>query len=138
MGEKEIQVKINFRIPARMPSVIGQEMTASRVPDGVLLSFFEVIQPVFTQEPTPEQLKALEQTGIIAECVSKVFIPESKYQSLVEALMSLVPNDGSKPDIPANAGQLSVKKRKQTVLRTAKNATIDNSKLDFHSGGSKK
>ena len=92
---EDIQIKLNYRIPARMPSVLGQEMTASLVPDGVLLSFFEVIQPVFTSEPTLSELEAMAQTGIIAECVSKIFIPKSKYKAFVDALASLLPEEKS-------------------------------------------
>ena len=82
---------VRLRVPAKMPSVVAQHLAVQPNDDGVLLSFFEVIPPIMPLDANEEQLKQLRATGIIAECVSKVFIPGSRYQDFVSAMRSILP-----------------------------------------------
>ncbi len=84
----------------RMASVLGQEMTVTVVDDGYLLSFFEIVQPIISGQPTPEKLAAIAETGVMAECVSKVFIPKSKYQAVIGALISMLPPEETAKKTP--------------------------------------
>ncbi len=87
---EEQRIPLRFRIPQKMPSVIAQHMTLQPSEDGVLLSFFEVIPPLIPQDFTKEQTQKLVETGITAECVSKVFVPASRYADFVKAMASIV------------------------------------------------
>ncbi len=89
--EKELQVPIRFRIPQKMPSVVANEMALKVSEDGVLLSFFELIEPIFATQPTEVELNLVQQQGIVAECVARVMIPKSKYLNFVKAINSVIP-----------------------------------------------
>ena len=86
-------LRVRFRIPVRMPSVIAHHLTVQPNEDGVIISFYEEIPPVITEDRTKEDLKIIEESGVIAECVSRVFVPNSKYVDFVDALDSVIPND---------------------------------------------
>lgn len=91
------EVKLNMRIPTRMPSVIAHHLTIQPSEDGVLLSFYEVIPPVIRGEiPSQDEIKRIKETGVTAECVSKVFIPNSRYEAFVTAMSSILPNENEK------------------------------------------
>ncbi len=84
---------IRFRIPTRMPSVIAQHLTVQPIEDGILLSFYEVIPPLFPTDLSEEQMKQLKETGVPAECVSKVFVPNSRYVDFLDTMDSVLPDD---------------------------------------------
>lgn len=90
---------IRFRIPTRMPSVIAQHLTVQPVEDGILLSFYEVIPPLFPTDLSEEQIKQLKETGVMAECVSKVFVPNSRYLDFLDAMEIVLPDDEEDEDI---------------------------------------
>ncbi len=91
---KEIKnVPIRFRIPNKLPSVIGQHIIIQPNEDGVLLSFYEIIPPIISHETYEEQITQLKEIGVIAECVSKVFVPNSKYVEFVQAMKSILPDE---------------------------------------------
>jgi len=95
--EQVQEVKLNFRIPARLPSVIAQHLVVQPNEDGVLLSFYEVIPPLIKEEtPTEEDIKKIKDIGLIAECVSKVFVPGSRYEAFVRAMSSVLPKETEK------------------------------------------
>lgn len=89
----ETPIRMRFRVPSRMPSVVGQHLSVMPLPDGVLLSFFEVVPPIIQGNLTDEQAAQLNEMGIIAECVSKVFVPNSVYEGFVEAMNSVLENE---------------------------------------------
>jgi hypothetical protein len=87
------QIPLRLRIPSRMPSVIAQHLTVQPADDGVLLSFYEVVTPTVLNELTEEQIEELKTTGIPAECVSRVFVPISRYEEFLDAMESILPDD---------------------------------------------
>ena len=85
--ETSLEVQVKFRIPQKVPSVVAQEMVIQPSIDGVQLSFFEIQLPIVTgKEMDAEQIKTIQESGVIAECVSKVFVPMSKFEGFVTAL----------------------------------------------------
>lgn len=84
--EQTVELQIKFRIPQKLPSVIAHEMVVQPGADGVLLSFFEVQPPIIPPGITAEQINLMQQAGVTAECVSKVFVPHSKFEDFVNAL----------------------------------------------------
>ena len=88
-SKDELQIKFKFRIPQKMPSVVAHEMTVQQSLDGMLISFFEVVLPI--NNGTPESIQDIQERGLVAECVSKVFIPQSRYEAFVNALVSTLP-----------------------------------------------
>lgn len=84
-------IPIRFRVPSRLPSVIAQHLIVQPTDGGVLLSFYEVIPPVVTQPLSEDEIKEIKEAGVIAECVSKVFVPSSKYIDFVNTMNSILP-----------------------------------------------
>ncbi len=89
-SKKDLEMKIRFRIPQKMPSVVATEMIVQPSVDGVLMSFFEIIPPIIAPNISSEDLEAMKEAGIAAECVSKVFIPNSKYATFVQTMASIL------------------------------------------------
>lgn len=87
---KEVEFKLNFRIPGRMPAVYAQHMFVQPGLNEYLLTFFEVIPPLLSisGEPSEEQVKALQESGIVAECVSRIIIPKALFPSFVKAMQT--------------------------------------------------
>jgi hypothetical protein len=90
--QQSLEFQIRFRIPQRFPSVIASEMVIQPSSDGVLLSFFEIIPPLVSSDTTPEQIEAMKQAGVVAECVSRVFVPKSKFAAFAKAMSDVLPN----------------------------------------------
>lgn len=88
--DDSIELNLRFRIPQRMPSVVANEMIIQPIADGVLLSFFEVIPPLLPTNPTTEQMENIRQAGVVAECVSRVFVPNSKFEAFANAMASII------------------------------------------------
>ena len=84
------QFQIRFRLPTKFPSVVAQYISVQPDVDGVLLSFFELIPPMIPDDITDEQLKTLQAAGVPAECVSKVYIPLSRYEDIVNVMSSII------------------------------------------------
>lgn len=98
-SEESVELHIRFRIPQKMPSVVATEMIVQPNADGVLLSFFEIIPPLVSSDVTKEQMESIRQSGVPAECVSRVFVPKSKFKSFVDAMASVIepPKKEAKP-----------------------------------------
>jgi hypothetical protein len=84
-----VQVKLNFRIPPRMPSVYAHHMLVQPGEFEVVLSFFEVVAPIVVEKLEPEQLKALQDAGVVAECVAKVTIAKDRFRLFTDALQEV-------------------------------------------------
>lgn len=80
--------KINFRIPGRMPSVYAHHMLIQPGEQEVLISFFELIPPVMLGD-NEAQLKLLQETGIAAECVSRITVAKSRFQGFAAAMQQI-------------------------------------------------
>lgn len=90
LGADEAQVKVNFRILPRMPSVYAHHLLIQPGSNEVTLSFFEVIPPIFTDQPTEERLKLVQETGITAECVARITIAKDTFAGFAKAMQQVV------------------------------------------------
>lgn len=86
---EDFQIKINFRIAGRMPSVYAHHMLVQQGEDEVILSFFEIVAPPFIGGPTEEQLVALKEGGVVAECVSRVTVSKNKFLGFAQAIQQV-------------------------------------------------
>lgn len=97
-----VQVRLNFRVPPRMPSVYAHHMLVQPGEFEVVLSFFEVVAPIVVEKMDPEQLKALQDAGVVAECVAKVTIAKDRFRLFTEALREaaerFTPDEGTHGD----------------------------------------
>ncbi|MCA1622793.1 MAG: hypothetical protein LC778_03175 [Acidobacteria bacterium] len=87
--EKDSVVRINFRIPSKLPSVYATHFFVQETPDEVVLSFFEVIHPILPPEDGEERtehLKVLQGSGVVAECVSRVTVAKHKFPGFAQAM----------------------------------------------------
>lgn len=95
----EMEVPVRFRIPVGMASVTAHQIIIHTNPDGVLLSFFEVIPPVILNSASEEQKRAILQAGVVAECVARITVPNSKYAEFVNVMQEVLDiNKSSSPE----------------------------------------
>ncbi|HMS40247.1 MAG TPA: hypothetical protein PKE69_08480 [Pyrinomonadaceae bacterium] len=87
-----VTVKINFRIPSRMPSVYAHHMFIQPDESEVVLSFFEIVNPVVPPEKEEQYIKMLQETGIQAECVARVTVANSRFPRFVSAMVKVAEN----------------------------------------------
>lgn len=80
-----VQVKIHFRVPPRMPSVYAHHMLVQPGEFEIVLSFFEIVAPLVAEDINPEQLKALQDAGVVAECVARVTIAKDRFRLFTAA-----------------------------------------------------
>ena len=80
-----VSVKLNFRIPSRMPAVYAHHMLIQQGEHEITLSFFEVLPPLVTSD-IEDSAKFLQEVGLTAECVARVTIAKDRYPSFVKAM----------------------------------------------------
>ena len=81
------EVKVNFRIPARMPSLYAHHMFVQPIQNEVVLSFFEIVPPPPLVGVSPDvQLKALQESGVVADCVARITIAAPMFPVFVKAM----------------------------------------------------
>ena len=99
MSEKEeeladapesVALKINFRIPGRMPSVYAHHLLVHPGENEVSISFFEVVPPVILGENQEDQIKILQETGLTADCVARIIVSKARFPSFVNAMQQIV------------------------------------------------
>ncbi len=84
-----VTVKLSFRVPQRMPAVYAHHMMIQPGEQEVLLSFFEVIPPpAFAQDE--EQVKKLQEIGVVAECVARIIIARDRFPSFARAMQDIL------------------------------------------------
>lgn len=93
----EINLKLNFRVPARMPGLYAHHMLVQPGEQEVTISFFELIPPLF-QGDNAEQLKKLQEVGLVAECVARIIVSRNRFPSFAVALQQVVQQISS--DLP--------------------------------------
>jgi hypothetical protein len=76
-------IRVNFRIPSRMPALYAHHMLVQPGDHEVTLSFFEVIPPPLLEE---DQLKLMEETGVTAECIARITIAKNRFPAFVKAM----------------------------------------------------
>jgi len=91
------QVRLNFRIPSRMPTLYAHHMIVQPGEHEVTISFFEVIPPLVLGGPK-EQMKLLQETGIMAECVARITVAKSRYPAFAEAMQQVLSQVTSEQD----------------------------------------
>jgi hypothetical protein len=101
----DIQIKLNFRIHPRMPSVYAQHMLIQPGLNEVLLSFFEIVPPIMTAmgSPSAEQIKQLQETGVVAECVARVTVANAVFPNFVRAMQDMLSQLPKKEENADNA-----------------------------------
>lgn len=104
----DLQVKINFRVPPRMPSVYAQHMFVQPGLHEVVLSFFEILAPIFTgpQVQVEDRIKTLQEAGVVAECVARVTIPKASFSGFADAMQQIADQISSAEE-PQNANDIS-------------------------------
>ena len=83
-------VKVNFRIPARMPSVYAHSMTLQVAENEAILNFYEVMPPLLIGEQQAEMLADLQETGLNAECVARVTIAKANLPKFADMINEFV------------------------------------------------
>jgi hypothetical protein len=98
---ESVQVKLNFRILGRMPSVYAHHMFVQPQANEVLLSFFEVVPPpVF--DASQDRIKFLQETGVMADCIARITVARDSFPSFVEAMqtaLNQLTSEGQEPTI---------------------------------------
>jgi hypothetical protein len=88
---ESIEVKLNFRIPPRMPTVYAHHMLVQQGEFEVILSFFEVTPPILVEQiAEADRIKFLQETGLIAECVARVTIAKDRFPGFAQALQQIM------------------------------------------------
>src|SRR5205085_12361404 len=82
-----VEVKLNFRIPGRMPTVYAHHMIIQPGDYEVTLSFFEVIPPLVTDGE--DQLNLLREVGIVAECVARITVAKDRFAGFARAIQQI-------------------------------------------------
>lgn len=83
------QLKINFNVPAKMPSVVAHHMIVSEYDGQTVLMFFEVLPPLIISNDPEDRSKVIDKlkgTGVVAECVAKVTIAQHKLPDFARVL----------------------------------------------------
>lgn len=98
MSEKEekssgspetVNIKVNFRIPTRMPGLYAHHMLVQPGEQEVTISFFEVIPPLF-QGDNEEQLKKIQEVGLTAECIARIIVSNNRFPGFAAAMQQVV------------------------------------------------
>lgn len=86
----DIQIKLNFRVPSRMPSVYAHHMLIQPGENEVVLSFFEIMPPpVLPGQNLEERLKVIQQSGIPAECIARVTVAWATFPGFAKAMYDM-------------------------------------------------
>ena len=96
--QAELPVPLTFRIPPRMPSLYAHHMFVQPTGHEIVLSFFEIITPIFPEKMTEDQITALREKGIIAECVARVTIAKDAFPAFVDAMLKIDIKRGTQSD----------------------------------------
>ena len=80
------EIPLRFRFPSKSPSVYSTHLVVQDTSDEVVMSFFELIRPILPREMSEEDEKKLRETGVVAECVSRVTVAKHKFPSFAQAI----------------------------------------------------
>lgn len=83
---KDEQIPLRFRVPSNMSGRLSQHLLIQDLGEIVQLSFFEVVNPLVTPENAQDTLSKLKESGIIAECVARIYVPASRFPAFSEAM----------------------------------------------------
>jgi hypothetical protein len=94
-----LSMPFRLEMPSFFPSVYAQHMVVQATSDAVLLTFYEVVPPVFTQAPTDETVEKLRKAGIPAYCVARITVPYSSFLDFAEAVAKTAAQLSQVPDL---------------------------------------
>jgi len=87
--QDSVELKVSFRIPARMPTLYAHHLMIQPGEHEVLLSFFEVIPPPAVAKDA-DQMKKLQESGVIAECIARITIAKDRFPSFAKAMQDIL------------------------------------------------
>ena len=82
-------IKVGLRVPFEMSSHLAHHLNVQDLGELVQLSFFEIVFPIIGSDTTQEEIDAIQSGGLVANCVSKINIPKSRYDGFVKAMASI-------------------------------------------------
>ena len=86
MENESIEIKINFRMRAGMPSLYAHHLFVQQGEHEVILSFFEVMPPLNTSE---DQIKYLQETGLTADCIARITVAKGRFAEFAQAMQQI-------------------------------------------------
>jgi len=81
-----------------MPSVYAQHMIVQPLEHEVVLAFFEVVPPLVTEKLSEDQVKAIQEAGIVAECVARITVARDTFPAFAQAMKQAIEQYESKTD----------------------------------------
>ena len=84
-----VPVKVNFRITGRMPTLYAHHMVVQPGEHEVTISFFEVVPPLITDN-SEDQIKLLQEVGIVAECVARITVAKSRFPGFAQVMQQIL------------------------------------------------
>ena len=84
------KIKVNFRMPSRMPSLYAHHLVVQPAEEEVALSFFEVVLPIIPEQDSEERIRIIQEQGIFADCIARITIAKNRFPSFVEAMQQVL------------------------------------------------
>jgi hypothetical protein len=109
-SNESAKVRINFRIPSKMPALYAHHMVVQSGEHEVTISFFEVIQPPILEK---DQLKLLEETGVSAECIARIAIAKSRFPEFVEVMKQALSRMSAQKEVGMEQANADTSKHNQ-------------------------
>ncbi len=82
-------IPLRFRIPVNTASLMAQHLFVQDLGEIVQLSFYEIVSPPIPPERMEENLARLRESGIVAECVARINVPASRFQSFADVMQQV-------------------------------------------------
>jgi len=82
-------IKVNLRVPLGMPSRLAHHLSVQDLGEIVQLSFYEIVFPLLSADTSDEEIEAIQSGGLLADCVSKINIPRSKFGDFAKAMSAI-------------------------------------------------
>lgn len=95
-SSESMNIKVNFRI-GRMPSVYAHHMLIQPGEQEVVISFFEITPP-FVLGDDEDQLKHLQETGVMADCVARITVSRGRFAGFANAMQEIANAIQQMPD----------------------------------------
>ena len=83
---QDVAIKLNFRIPSRMPSLYAHHMFVQQGENEIVIAYFEVVPPLVPPGATEEQIKSIIEAGIASECVARITVAKNRFPAFVQAM----------------------------------------------------
>jgi len=90
LNPQQVEVKVHYRVPSKTPSLYAHHMFVQPGEHEVLLSFFEIIPPPLTANPSETELNVVKDAGIVAECIARISIAKARFPGFARAMQEIV------------------------------------------------